>query len=85
MPARDVEPNVGQRSREAAKAAEDHSGAYSELVVNPDTHDVIVRIRDAVTDRVLNEYPSTEVEHLALYLKQYSETLARRRAAQPKP
>ena len=55
---------------------------YAQLVINPDTHDVVIRVRDAKTDEVLSEYPSSEIEHLAMYLKQYAETLARRRAAQ---
>jgi hypothetical protein len=33
------------------------------------------------TNRVIVEYPSRQVEEMATYMKQYLETLARRRAA----
>src|SRR5213082_1524947 len=36
--------------------------AYTEFVVDPETHDVIVRIRDAATDRVLDELPSAQMQ-----------------------
>ena len=55
--------------------------AYSQFVVNQDTHDVVIRIRDAATDQVLAEYPSQQVEEIAAYMKTYAETLARHRAA----
>lgn len=55
--------------------------AYSQFVVNPDTQDVIIRVRDSNTDEVLHEYPSPEVEAIARYLKTYQETLTRHRAA----
>jgi hypothetical protein len=54
--------------------------AYAQLVVNPDTRDVVIRIRDASTDEIIHEYPSSEVENMAKYLKQYVATLARRHA-----
>jgi uncharacterized FlaG/YvyC family protein len=57
------------------------SAAYAQLYVNPDTHDVVIRIRDSATDEVIREYPSSEIEHMAEFLKQYADTLARRRAA----
>ena len=55
--------------------------AYAQFVVNPDTHDVIIRVRDAVTDAIIREYPSTEIEQMNKHLLEYSATLARRRAA----
>ena len=55
--------------------------AYAQFVVNPDTHDVIIRVRASDTDQVLHEYPSAEVEAIAKYLKTYQDTLARHRAA----
>lgn len=55
--------------------------AYAQFVVNPDTHDVIIRVRDTATDQVLTETPSPEVERMAKYLKDYASTLARHRAA----
>src|SRR2546428_12223872 len=55
--------------------------AYAQFVVNPDTHDVVIRIRDSASDQVLSETPSPEVERMAKYLKDYANTLARHRAA----
>jgi FlaG protein len=57
------------------------SAAYAEFVVNPDTHDVVIRIRELGTDRIINQYPSREVEAMSAYMRQYAETLARMRAA----
>lgn len=59
--------------------------AYSQFVVDEQTHDVVIRIRDAATDQVLAQYPSQEVENIAAYMKAYAETLARHRAAHLKP
>ena len=55
--------------------------AYAQFAVNPDTHDVVIRVRDSATDEVLREYPSKEVEALASYLNRYAEMLVRRRTA----
>jgi hypothetical protein len=55
--------------------------AYAQFVVNPDTHDVVIRVRDSATNEVLREYPSEQVEALSRYLNEYAETLVRRRAA----
>jgi len=57
------------------------SGAYAQFVVNPDTHDVVIRIRDSATDGIIREYPSSEIELMNKHLIEYSATLARRRAA----
>jgi hypothetical protein len=56
-------------------------GAYAQLVVNQDTNDVVIRVLDSATNRVISEFPSTQVEELAKYMKTYEETLARHRAA----
>jgi hypothetical protein len=56
-------------------------GAYAQLVINPDTHDVVIRVRDTATHEIISEYPSTEVEQMAKYLMDYLDTLQRRRAA----
>jgi len=53
--------------------------AYSQLVVNPDTHDVVIRIRDADTHEIISEYPSAAIEHMAQDLMQYLNTVQRRR------
>lgn len=55
--------------------------SYAQFVVNQDTHDVVIRIRDSATDRVIEEYPSAQVEELAKYMKAYADTLARHRGA----
>lgn len=67
--------------RAAAATGGNLRAAYAQFAVNPDTHDVVIRVRDSATDEVLREYPSKEVEALASYLKQYAEMLARGRAA----
>ena len=54
--------------------------AYAQFVINPDTHDVVVRIRDAKTDALINEIPAPEVEELANFLRDYTDALARRAA-----
>src|SRR5205085_8705249 len=55
--------------------------AYTEFVVDPETHDVIVRIRDAATDRVLDELPSAQVQAVHKAMADYAEKMARHRAA----
>jgi hypothetical protein len=55
--------------------------AYAQIVVNPDTHDVVLRILDSATDAVLNEYPSKEVQAMSKGLQDYASALARRHAA----
>jgi uncharacterized FlaG/YvyC family protein len=40
---------------------------------------VVVRIRDASTDEVIQEMPSREVQEMTKYLQNYAETLARHR------
>jgi len=59
--------------------------AYAQYDVNPDTHDVVLRIRDATTDQVLSETPSKEVQAMSKYLNDYAATLSRRRAAFKNP
>ncbi|MDQ3810273.1 MAG: flagellar protein FlaG [Chloroflexota bacterium] len=52
--------------------------AYAQYLVDPDTHDVVVRIREAGSDRVLNELPSAEVQAISRRLREYRELLERR-------
>jgi len=56
-------------------------GAYAQYVVDPDTNDVVVRIRDVATDRLLHELPSPEVQALTRYFREYPAMLARLRIA----
>ena len=65
----------------AAATSGQMRAAYAQFVIHPDTHDVIVRIRDAKTDEVLNEIPSPQVEEMSKFLRDYADTLARRRVA----
>lgn len=55
--------------------------AYTEFVVDPQTHDVVVRIRDAATDRVLDELPSAQMQAVHKAMAEYAEKMARHRAA----
>jgi hypothetical protein len=59
--------------------------AYAQYDVNPDTHDVVLRIRDATTDQVISETPSREVQAMSKYLNDYAATLSRHRAALKNP
>jgi hypothetical protein len=55
--------------------------AYAQFVVDPDTHDVVVRVRDTVTDALIVETPSKEIQQMHKFLKDYAQTMARRRTA----
>ena|SRR5215208_6699208 len=55
--------------------------AYSQFVVNTDTNEVVLRIKDSLTDAVLNEFPSKEVQAMSKHLQDYAATMARRRVA----
>jgi hypothetical protein len=59
--------------------------AYAQYDVNPDTHDVVLRICDAATDQVLSETPSKEIQAIGKYLNDYAATLSRHRAALKSP
>lgn len=65
----------------AATTSGQMRAAYAQFVIHPDTHDVIVRIRDAMTDEVLNEIPAPQVEEMSKFLRDYADALARRRVA----
>lgn len=56
--------------------------AYAEFVVNSETQDIVLQVRDPRTNDILSQYPSRQVEAMTAYLKQYAATLARRQAAQ---
>src|ERR1700682_4598283 len=55
--------------------------AYAQFVVDPETHDTVLRIRDSNTNAVISESPSPEVEAMTRALKAYADTLARHHAA----
>ena len=79
--ARVADPRVPARQRDAAAVTGGSLKAtYAQLVINPDTHDVVIRIRDATTHELISEYPAETVEHMEHDLMQYLNTLQRRRA-----
>src|SRR5437899_785031 len=49
--------------------------AYTEFVVDPETHDVVVRIRDAATDRVLDELPSAQIQAVQKAMAEYAQKM----------
>jgi hypothetical protein len=56
---------------------------YSQFVVDPDTNDVLLRVRDGATNRILQEFPSAELRAMSRSLTQYADMLARRHATTP--
>jgi hypothetical protein len=78
-PARDPHPAAVVTTGGTLRAA------YAQYDVNPDTHDVVLRIRDATTDQVLSETPTKEVQAMSKYLNDYAATLSRHRAALKNP
>jgi hypothetical protein len=65
----------------AASTGGNLRAAYAQFVIDPETHEVSVRVKDANTDQVLNEYPSKQVQQMTEYLRNYADTLARHRMA----
>jgi FlaG protein len=57
--------------------------AYAQYVIDPETHEVSVRIRDAATDEVIRQIPAAEVTAANRALREYADAL-RRAAAQGK-
>jgi hypothetical protein len=55
--------------------------AYTQHVIDPETHEVSVRIRDAATHEVISQLPATEIEALSRSMREYAEALALRHAA----
>jgi hypothetical protein len=81
-PASDSLPRVHAESDEPVAATAGHlRAAYTQFVVDPDTHEVSVRIRDAATDEVIRQIPSAEVEAVNKALRDYAQALALRHAA----
>jgi hypothetical protein len=59
--------------------------AYAQFVVNPDTNDVVIRIKDSATNEVLRELPSPEVEAMRAHINTYVQKLSQYRASHPVP
>ena len=55
--------------------------AYTQYVVDPETHDVSVRIRDAATDEVIRQIPAAELAAVNKAMREYAQALALRHAA----
>jgi hypothetical protein len=79
------EPPEPQPQRDSVPVAAETGGhlraAYAEYIIDAETNDVVVRIRDASTDRVVRELPSPEVQALMRTLNDYAKLAARRRVA----
>jgi hypothetical protein len=65
----------------AARTAGNLRAAYAQFIVNADTHEVIIRVKDANTDEILSEFPSKDMQAMMRAMKDYADTLARHRAA----
>jgi FlaG protein len=79
-----VPPDATKTHHDAAKAAVTDGNlraAYAQFMVNPDTHDTVIRIHDATTGEVLSETPSPEIQQMKETLKKYADTLARYKTA----
>lgn len=55
--------------------------AYAQYIVDPTTHDTVVRIRDTNTGAVISESPSVEIQAMMQTLKAYANTVAGQQAA----
>jgi hypothetical protein len=55
--------------------------AYAQYVLDPQTHEVSVRVRDAATHEMLSQIPPAEVAALNRSMREYAELLARHHAA----
>jgi hypothetical protein len=64
----------------AASTGGQLQSAYAQFVVDPNTHDVLLRVRDAATHRILQEVPSVELQAMSRNLTEYGDMLARRSA-----
>src|SRR4051794_20522842 len=75
--ARSAQPNVSP----AATTGGNLRPVYSEVHVDPDTQETVVRIRDAATDEVLSELSSQEIQTMNKHLKDYADAAAARHRA----
>jgi hypothetical protein len=77
------EPRVVRAAEQERGASTDGHlrAAYAQYVVDADTHEVSLRIRDAATDEVIRQMPAAEIAAVNKALREYAEALARRHAA----
>lgn len=74
------EPDLADANHTAATTGGQLQPAYAQFVVDPDTHDVLLRVRDGTTNRILQEFPSAELQAMSRNLTEYADMLARRSA-----
>ena len=55
--------------------------AYAQYVIDPTTHDTVVRIRDTTTGAVISESPTPEIQAMQQAMKASADTVARHQAA----
>lgn len=72
----------GPQQHPAAATGGNLPGTYAQFFINRDTHEVVIRVLDSATDRVIDEYPSADIEAMNAYIAKYVDTAARHRAAQ---
>jgi FlaG protein len=84
LPAERTSATHKQAPAAAASTGGNLPKSYAQFAVDADTHEVVIRIHDAITDQVLVQYPSQQVEEIAAYMNNYAKTLARHHAAQLK-
>ena len=63
------------------QAAANTGTAYAQYIVDDKTNEVVVKIRDAITNQIIAELPSQAVQAMDKGLRDYADLLARRRAA----
>lgn len=82
-----VQPNQVQPNPHVAESTTGGGlrAAYAQFVVNPDTNDVVIRIKDSMTNEVLRELPSPEVEAMRAHLTTYVQKLSQLRVSHGTP
>ena len=76
-----ADPRAPKPSTVAATTGGNLRPAYAQFVTDPETHDTVVRIRDANTNAVISESPTPEIQAMARAFKAYLDTVARHQAA----
>ena len=76
------QPQPTPAERDVVAAVGGHlRGAYAQYIIDPDTNDVVVRVRDVATDALLSETPTPEIQALNRRYREYAATMARRSIA----
>jgi acyl-CoA reductase-like NAD-dependent aldehyde dehydrogenase len=82
QPAASQAPAQPRHDVAAAATGGNLSPATAQFVINPDTHDVVIRVTDPASGQVISEYPSSQIEAMRKYMDAYARTAARQRASQ---